>query len=121
MDGLKSVLLRESALLPRRILLTLLVPCLLVLAGTIGFHFLEDQPLFDSLYFTIVSLTTVGYGDMVPKTSAGKVFTMLLVVGGVFTLFYAATALIRVVVSGDVAALLGKRHMERTLAQMHNH
>ena len=55
-------------------------------------------------YFTAMTLTTVGYGDIVPRTQEGRVFTMLLVFSGVFTMFYAATAVIRTMVSGELAA-----------------
>jgi voltage-gated potassium channel len=92
-----------------------------VLAGTIGYHFLEGMSYFEALYFTVTTITTVGYGDLVPKTTGGRIFTMILVLSGVFTMFYAATALIRTVVSGELAEHLGKQQMERTLAQMKDH
>lgn len=108
-------------LLPRNLLLTLLVPPGLVLVGTFGYQMLEDMSFFDSLYLTVMTITTVGYGDLVPNTRGGRIFTMFLVLSGVFTMFYAATALIRVVVSGELAAHLGKQQMERTLAQLKDH
>jgi voltage-gated potassium channel len=108
-------------LLLKHFLLTLLVPPALVLSGTIGYHFLEGMSLLDALYLTIITLTTVGYGDLHPVTPAGKLFTMVLVLCGVFTILYAATSIIRAVVSGEVADLLGKRYMERALANMRDH
>lgn len=104
-----------------KLLLTLLVPLLLVVGGTAGFQILEGLSLFEALYLTVITLTTIGYGDIVPETDGGKLFTMMLVIGGVFTFFYAATALIRAVVSGEVGDLLGRRYMERALAHMHHH
>lgn len=108
-------------LLPRAILWALFVPMLLVSVGTFGYHFLEGLKLLDALYLTVMTLTTVGYGDLAPKTPAGRIFTMVLVVSGVFTLFYAATSLIRAVVSGELAGFLGKQQMERALAQLKDH
>src|SRR5262249_378675 len=110
-----------TTMLSNRFLLALLVPVFLVAAGTLGFHLLEKLPLFQSLYLTVMTLTTVGYGDVVPRTDEGRLFAMILALGGVFTFFYAATTIIRAVVSGEVVGLLGKRYMERTLAQMHDH
>jgi voltage-gated potassium channel len=104
-----------------RLLGAILVPVFLVVVGTVGFHFIEGVPLFESLYWTVVTLATVGYGDVVPKTWAGKLFTMVLLLSGVFTIFYAATALIRAIVSGEVQAILGRQRMERNLAEMKNH
>lgn len=109
-------------MLPRSLLLTIFVPPTLVLVGTIGFYVLEENlSLFESMYLTIMSLTTVGYGDFVPKTTGGRIFTMFLVLSGVFSIFYAATAIIRTIVSGELAELLGKQQMEKTLAQLKDH
>jgi len=105
----------------RNFLLTLLVPFSLIGAGTLGFHFLEGQDFNDSLYLTVMTLTTVGYGDITPKTVAGRYFTMALVVTGVFSFFYAATTAIRFVVSGELQQHIGRQQMERTLAQMKDH
>ena len=108
-------------MLPRRCLLIVLIPGLLILVGTLSYHALEDWSLFDSLYFTVVTLTTIGYGDLTPKTSGGKLFTMVFALGGVFTLFYLAADFIRAVISGEVRTILGKQRMERTLAALKDH
>jgi voltage-gated potassium channel len=109
--------------LPRRFYLALLVPLFLVLVGTGGYYLLEkDYSLFDSLYMTVITLTTVGYGEIpVPLSTAGRTFTMLLLLGGVFTLFYTATELIRAVVSGELQGILGRQRMERSLAGLRDH
>ncbi len=108
-------------MLPRRFLLTLLVPALLLLAGVVGYHLLEGCSLFDALYLTVITLTTVGYGDLYPRTPAGRTFTMVLMLGGIFTLFYAATEIIRGIVSGEVRTALGRQRMERDLAELRQH
>lgn len=51
--------------------------------GTVFYRFVEDLAWLDSLYFCVITLTTVGFGDISPTTSAGKVFTMLYVVVGI--------------------------------------
>eukprot|EP00558_Chaetoceros_sp_UNC1202_P002117 CAMPEP_0197258512 /NCGR_PEP_ID=MMETSP1429-20130617/82308_1 /TAXON_ID=49237 /ORGANISM="Chaetoceros sp., Strain UNC1202" /LENGTH=331 /DNA_ID=CAMNT_0042722637 /DNA_START=3 /DNA_END=998 /DNA_ORIENTATION=+ len=45
--------------------------------GSIGFYYIENMSAVDAFYFTTVLLTTVGYGDIVPKTSEGKLFTTI--------------------------------------------
>jgi voltage-gated potassium channel len=93
----------------------------LILFGTLSYRLLEGLSLLDALYLTVITLSTVGYGDVVPHTTAGKVFTIVLVVVGVFTLFYVATDLIRSIVSGELQDRLGKHLMERNLAQLSDH
>ena len=109
-------------MLPRRFLVTILIPILLVVAGTIGYEAIEeDYTFFDALYMTVITLTTVGYGETKPLSTAGRVFTMFLLLGGVFTLFYAATETIRAVVSGELRNTMGRQRMQRQLAGMKNH
>jgi voltage-gated potassium channel len=52
-------------------------------AGTVFYHKVEAWSLLDLLYFSAVTLTTVGYGDLVPATAAGKVFTILYLFAGI--------------------------------------
>ena len=54
---------------------------------------LEGLPFFDAMYMTVMTVATVGYGDIVPRTVAGRAFTMLLVVTGVGMTYYTLTAL----------------------------
>jgi voltage-gated potassium channel len=55
---------------------------LLLLAGVVFYHNVEGWNGLDSLYFTVVTLTTIGYGDFVPHTVAGKIFTMVYILLG---------------------------------------
>ncbi|MCP4459700.1 MAG: two pore domain potassium channel family protein [Cytophagales bacterium] len=51
--------------------------------GTIVYHFLEGWSWIDSLYFSTITLSTIGYGDFYPHTDAGKIFTILYIIVGV--------------------------------------
>jgi len=55
----------------------------LLLAGTIFYSNIEGWSVFDSLYFSVVTLATVGYGDLSPKTTFGKAFTMIYILVGI--------------------------------------
>ncbi len=59
----------------------------LLAIGVLGFSLLvEEWSILDSLYFTIIMLTTIGYGDMAPTRPAGKLFTSLFALGGIVVL-----------------------------------
>lgn len=73
--------IREMLGNPELRLLLVVVGSLLV-AGTVFYHGVEKWSWLDSLYFSVVTLTTVGYGDLSPQTVAGKIFTMVYLVGG---------------------------------------
>ena len=53
--------------------------------GVAGFMILENLSLMDSIYFSIVTMATVGYGDIHPQTTLGKILTLALIIGGVGT------------------------------------
>ncbi|MBY0232349.1 MAG: potassium channel protein [Gemmataceae bacterium] len=98
------------------------VPAILLVVGTLGYWLIEKEyTLFDSFYMTVITLTTVGYGETHPLSTAGRWFTIFLLLGGVFSLFYAATEIVRAVVSGEVQEQLGRRRMERALAGLAGH
>ncbi|MFB6340186.1 potassium channel family protein [Saccharicrinis sp. FJH2] len=58
-----------------------------LLNGTFIYHFVEHWKWLDSLYFSVMTLTTVGYGDFVPQTAFGKIFTMVYVLTGIGIIF----------------------------------
>jgi len=61
------------------------VLCAVMFLGTFGFMLAEGLSLTDAIYFTIVTIATVGYGDISPATSLGKILSIVLIVGGVGT------------------------------------
>lgn len=108
--------------LPLRTVVLILVPLMLLLVGTLGYWIIEPEySLFDALYMTVITITTVGYGETHPLSTAGRLFTIFLLLGGVFTLFYSATEIVRGVVSGEVQSHFGRRRMEQRLAKMKDH
>lgn len=107
--------------LPRRFWLLTLVPTALVIIGTLGYYWIEDFKLLDALFMTIITLTTIGYGEVQQLTDKGKIFTIFLILGGVFGFAYSASEIIRTIVSGELAEFLGKQKMERELAKLDNH
>lgn len=81
--------------------------CLVVLigvmaTGTVGFVLIEDWDVWQSLYFTLITITTVGYGDE-GISQAGKVFAAFLVLGGIGVATYSLTQLVQAAVSYQFA------------------
>ena len=105
----------------RQLALLIAVPIGLVLLGAAGYATIEGWGLFDSLYMSVISLTTVGYHEVHPLSGPGRVFTMLFVMGGVFTLFFMASEAVRAVVNGEVRKVLGRQRMERSLQELNGH
>jgi voltage-gated potassium channel Kch len=67
--------------------LPFVVAIVTVIGGTIFYHLVEGWDWLDSMYFSVITLTTVGYGDFSPQTDLGKIFTMFYVLTGVGVMF----------------------------------
>src|SRR5579862_1124513 len=63
--------------------------------GAIFFHIVEHWKWLDSFYFCTITLTTIGYGDLVPTTNAGKLFDMFYVLVGIGIIATFANLLIK--------------------------
>jgi len=104
-----------------RLVRPLLVLLALVAWGTAGFAWIEGLSAIDALYLTAVTVSTVGYGDVVPVTPAGRLFTVVLILVGVGTGLYLLTALAEIVIEGRLADLLGRKAMVRDLSRLERH
>ena len=56
--------------------------------GTIGYIVIDDYSLFDAFYMTVITVATVGYGEVAPLSHAGKLFTAFLIITSLLTLFH---------------------------------
>jgi voltage-gated potassium channel len=93
----------------------------ILVAGTLGYRFIEGLSFLDSLYMTLITITTVGFKEVSPLSPAGKIFTMVIILGGVGTVFYALIAAMEFMVEGHFFGLIGRRAMERRIAELQNH
>jgi voltage-gated potassium channel len=105
----------------QRLLRALAALVALTAIGTTGYLLLGAQTWIDALYMTITTLATVGYGEIVPLGPVGRIFTMLLIAGGVGVALYAFTSLAQFAVEGRLRAMLGGSTMQRTIEGMREH
>jgi len=89
--------------------------------GTLGYHFIEGWSLFDSLYMSVITLATVGYGETHPLSAFGRIFTMFLIIGGMGIILYGISELTQFIVQGGIAGILRRRKMEHTVKKISNH
>jgi voltage-gated potassium channel len=94
---------------------------LVVVAGAIGYRLIEGWTLLDSLYMTVTTITTVGYGEVHPMSTAGQIFTIFLILGGVGTAFYILTSLVRYIIEGEFGFRIGRQRMEAKIRRLNNH
>jgi voltage-gated potassium channel len=94
---------------------------LILVAGTLGYVFLEGWPFIDALYMTVITLATVGFNEVHQLSRAGRVFTMVLIMVGVGFVFYLAGSIIQFMVEGRIRDILGRRKLEKELRRLKDH
>jgi len=105
----------------RRLLIGLALITLLTTVGTCGYMLLEHMRFEDALFMTVITITTVGYGEVKPLDTAGSVFTIGLILTGVGTAYYVLAAVTEMVVGGQLRELLGKNVMMRKIQHLSGH
>jgi voltage-gated potassium channel len=106
--------------LPRIWLVVIAVTAALVV-GTIGFHTLESWSWVDSLYVSAQTGTTVGYGDLTPKTAGGRLFATIFMMFGVGVVLYCLTTAVNSIVQSALVATFDQRRLSRKMSKLRNH
>jgi voltage-gated potassium channel len=89
--------------------------------GTVGYVVVTGASWLDALYMTVITISTVGFAEVVPLGPEGRVFTMVLIVAGVGTAFYILTSVAELVVDGRLRAIVGRTTMQHTIEQLRHH
>jgi voltage-gated potassium channel len=80
--------------------LAVLLLLAIVIIGTVGYMLIEDYSVVDALYMTIITMSTVGFGEVDPLSTGGRIFTFFLIVISFGIFAYAVTTLTRYIVDG---------------------
>jgi voltage-gated potassium channel len=112
---------RTPARISFRIRYALLALLVAVLFGTVGFHFIERWPLADSLYVTVQTLTTVGYGDQTPRSGMGRLFAIVVMLIGAGGVALFVSTIVQSVVQSEMMATFGQRRRSRRMSKLSNH
>jgi voltage-gated potassium channel len=105
----------------RKLINPILAILFVITAGTIGYIIIEGWGLFDSLYMTIITLTTVGYHEVHDLSTMGRTFSMGLMLSGVGTMFYMFGVVAKVVLEGEIREILGRKRLSKKIESLKDH
>src|SRR6478672_8277468 len=92
-----------------------------LVGGTIGYVLIEGWSAWDAFYMTVITVTTVGYLEVHPLSTAGRAFTVVVLFAGVGSFFYAFSLFMALVADGTMAEWRTRRRLARMLDNLQDH
>jgi voltage-gated potassium channel len=111
----------EPRLALRRVQSAVLALAIITAVGVFGYMVFEGWSFTDALYMTVITITTVGYREVRTLDASGQLWTMLLLITGVGTLFYAAVSSVELVVEGTLRGYFGRRRVKAAIGRLDGH
>ena len=105
----------------RKFVLILATLLFLVLFSTVGIRLIEGWSWLDSLWHTIITISTVGYGEVKPLSTYGKLFTMFIIVVAFATFAYGASTVASMIFEGELQRLFITKRMEKLVSKLKGH
>jgi len=100
--------------------LALALPVLVIVGGTVGYMVVEGWAFLDAFYMTVLTISTVGYGEVHPLSVTGKFLSILIILFGVGSLGFAVGTASKLMLENRIRAVLGRRFM-KSIQKLRNH
>ena len=111
-----------GSMVPRsRLLIVAYALVIVVGIGIAGYMVIEGWSFLDAAYMTVVTLSTVGYREVHVLSSAGRVFSIFLIVAGVGIMLYTMTTIVQYIFEVRIGSLWGRRRMQDKISKLRNH
>lgn len=105
----------------RRLIFVVFLVVLINVIGSIGFRFFEGFTWLDSIYTSVQTVTTVGYGDLTPVTQAGRGFAIALMICGAGTVLYALSVIAQAVIQSEMVNAFSQRRRIKEMEKLDGH
>jgi len=92
-----------------------------IVFGTVGYHVIEGWPALDCFYMTMITLTTIGFGEIYPLSPEGRVFTVVIIFLGFGIVGYSALTGVRFFIEGEFSRILKRRHDMKCIEKLRDH
>ena len=105
----------------RRLLASLAILILVTFGGALGYVVIEGVSWNDALYMTVTTISTVGFGEVFPLSSAGRILTVGLIVVGVGAALYTAATALEITLERFLGGEVRRRRMNREIDRLQDH
>lgn len=89
--------------------------------GTGGYVIFEGMTPFDAFYMVLITISTVGFGEIKPLSDIGRTITIVIIISGISLLTYTLGQVAKVFVEGELRRILGRRKLEKQIAGLTDH
>ncbi len=99
----------------------ILIISLIFILGVVGYHYLLDISLLDSLYMTVITVSTVGFKEVGEMNDAAKIFTIVLIISSLSFLAYAITGAVSMIMEGNLGKIIRRKSVDSKISKLENH
>jgi voltage-gated potassium channel len=107
--------------LRKKFLFAILLVVLVASFGTAGYMTIEGWNISDALYMTVITLASVGFREVHDLSAIGRMFTIILIIGGVGTVAYALTAGAKIILEGELQEVYWRRRLGKKISELKDH
>ncbi|MBN1115161.1 MAG: potassium channel protein [Oligoflexia bacterium] len=105
----------------KRLICFLVALLIVLLTGVLGYHGIEGWSFLDSVYMTVITLTTTGFKEVNPLSDGGKFFTIGLLMMGLLIVTFAITKMSQMIIEGEFEQIFGRKKLEAMVQKLSSH
>lgn len=105
----------------KQVVISIILLMLIITVGIGGYMTIEGWGITDAAYMTLITLTTVGFGEIHPLSSVGRHFTMVIIVLGTSFFIYVGGSVVQFMVEGKIQTLMGRRKLDKKITRLKDH
>jgi len=107
--------------LPTRLFRTLFSIILVLVTGTLGYRVIEGWPFLDGFYMTVITITSIGYGEVHALSTEGRIFTLFIIAIGIGVVGHALVSVSRWLIEGEVVKVFTRRRSMKAIQKIRDH
>ncbi|MFZ9451884.1 MAG: ion channel, partial [Bacteroidia bacterium] len=104
-----------------KILLPLFILLILIVTGTLGYYWIDGFSLINAFYMTVITMATVGYGEIQPLSESGRLFTIFLIITSFGTFAYAVSTVTKFIIDGELRNFFKEKKLNNSIDKLHGH